>query len=60
MAPKPATPVPLMVVSLLIESVYPFKSNAPPLATVTKPFAEPKAVVLPSFKVPADIKVGPP
>ena len=60
-APKLAIPVPLMVVGFLtIESVNPFKSRAAPLSTVTVPLAEPRAEVLPSFKVPADIKVGPP
>ena len=60
MAPKLLTPVPLMVVLLATVSVCPFKSNAPPLETVTIPFAVPNAEVLPNFKVPADIKVGPP
>lgn len=59
MAPKLIIPVPLILVVLLTESEYPFKSRAPPLETVTDPLAEPRADVLPSFKVPADIKVGP-
>ena len=59
MAPKLATPVPLILVVFTTESEYPFKSRAPPLATVTDPDAEPKADVFPSFKVPVDIKVGP-
>ena len=58
-APKLVIPVPLIVVVLATESEYPFKSRAPPLETVTDPFAEPKAEVLPSFRVPADIKVAP-
>ena len=59
MAPKLVIPVPLIVVVLVTESEYPFKSRAPPLETVTDPFADPKAEVLPSWRVPADIKVAP-
>ena len=59
MAPKLVMPVPLMVVLFAAVSVIPFKSNAPPLETVTDPFVLPRAVVLPSCRVPCDIKVLP-
>jgi len=59
MAPKLATPVPIILVVLAAERENPFKSSEPPLETVSNPDAEPKADVLPSFKVPAPIKVCP-
>ena len=54
------TPVPLSVKGLAVVITWPPRSSAPPLAIDTVSLAEPRAVALPSWRMPLVTLVVPP
>ena len=59
-APPLLMPVPLRVMVLMLDRPKPFRSNAAKLATeIAPPLELPSALLLPTFKVPAEMVVVP-
>ena len=58
-APLLAIPVPFKVKALVLVMVMPLRSSTAPLVSETTPEDAPRAVALPTLRVPAEIVVPP-